>query len=116
MAQILTPPGHDVPPVRRRPRQLPWPLNLYQTAVGKKYAMAISGIALLGFVAFHAADAFLGVCAAFPVVDNPRRLLGLPVAFHAGLGSLGNRRDRGIQTGFLASSEDFHGLHKDQGD
>ena len=52
MAQTITP-GHDVPPVRRRPPQLPWPLNLYQTAVGKKYAMAISGISLLGFVLVH---------------------------------------------------------------
>ena len=52
MAQTLTP-GHDVAPVRRRPKQLPWPLNLYQTAVGKKYAMAISGVALLGFVVVH---------------------------------------------------------------
>ncbi|MEZ5168725.1 MAG: succinate dehydrogenase cytochrome b subunit [Acidimicrobiales bacterium] len=39
--------------MRRRPKQLPWPLNLYQTAIGKKYAMAISGIALLGFVIMH---------------------------------------------------------------
>lgn len=53
MAQITTPPGHDVEPVRRRPAPLPWPLNLYQTAIGKKYAMAISGIALLGFVVIH---------------------------------------------------------------
>ena len=28
-------------------------LDLYSTAVGKKYAMAISGIALMGFVLFH---------------------------------------------------------------
>ena len=28
-------------------------LDLYSTAVGKKYAMAISGIALIGFVLFH---------------------------------------------------------------
>ncbi len=28
-------------------------LDLYSTAVGKKYAMAISGIALMGFVMFH---------------------------------------------------------------
>ncbi len=52
MAQTVAP-GHDVEPIRRRPTQLPWPLNLYQTAVGKKYAMAISGIGLLGFVVVH---------------------------------------------------------------
>ena len=27
--------------------------DIYSTAVGKKYAMAISGIALMGFVLFH---------------------------------------------------------------
>ena len=36
-----------------RPKQLPWPLSLYQSAIGKKYAMAISGIGLLGFVVVH---------------------------------------------------------------
>lgn len=35
-----------------RPRR-PLLLDLYGTAVGKKYAMAISGIALMGFVLFH---------------------------------------------------------------
>lgn len=41
-------------PVRRpKPKNLPFPLNIYQTAVGKKWAMALSGVALLGFVLFH---------------------------------------------------------------
>lgn len=41
-------------PARRpKPKDLPFPLNIYQTAVGKKWAMALSGIALLGFVLFH---------------------------------------------------------------
>lgn len=53
MAQATMPPGHDVEPVRRRPTQLPWPLNIYQTAIGKKYAMALTGIGLLGFVVIH---------------------------------------------------------------
>ena len=44
---------HSVPTIRRRAPQLPWPLNLYQTAIGKKYAMAITGIGLLGFVVVH---------------------------------------------------------------
>jgi succinate dehydrogenase / fumarate reductase cytochrome b subunit len=44
---------HSVPPIRRRGAQLPWPLNLYQTAIGKKYVMALTGIALLGFVVVH---------------------------------------------------------------
>ena len=53
MAQAPPPSRHDVAPVRRRPTQLPWPLNIYQTAVGKKYAMALTGIGLLGFVVVH---------------------------------------------------------------
>ncbi|MFQ5556675.1 MAG: succinate dehydrogenase cytochrome b subunit [Acidimicrobiales bacterium] len=42
-----------VPPLRRRGRELPWPLSLYQTAVGKKYVMALTGIGLLGYVLVH---------------------------------------------------------------
>ncbi|NBO33704.1 MAG: succinate dehydrogenase [Acidimicrobiia bacterium] len=34
-------------------RRRPFLLDLYGTAVGKKYAMAISGLALMGFVLFH---------------------------------------------------------------
>jgi len=34
-------------------RRRPFLLDLYSTAVGKKYAMAISGVALMGFVLFH---------------------------------------------------------------
>ena len=41
------------PSRRSKPKELPFPLNIYQTAVGKKWAMALSGIALLGFVLFH---------------------------------------------------------------
>ncbi|MEM9519603.1 MAG: succinate dehydrogenase cytochrome b subunit [Actinomycetota bacterium] len=44
---------HSIPPIRRRAPELPWPLNLYQTAIGKKYAMAITGVGLLGFVVVH---------------------------------------------------------------
>ncbi len=41
-------------PVRRdKPRDLPFPLNIYQTAVGKKWVMALTGLMLLGFVLFH---------------------------------------------------------------
>lgn len=40
--------------VNRGPRiRLPWPLSLYQTAVGKKWVMALTGIGLLGFVLVH---------------------------------------------------------------
>src|ERR1700704_7032495 len=37
-------------PVRRRRW---WPLEFYRSAVGKKYVMAITGVMLMGFVAFH---------------------------------------------------------------
>src|SRR6185503_15667877 len=34
-------------------RRKPFFLDLYSTAVGKKYAMALSGIALMGYVLAH---------------------------------------------------------------
>jgi len=37
----------------RSRRKRPFLLDLYSTAVGKKYVMAISGIAMMGFVLFH---------------------------------------------------------------
>jgi succinate dehydrogenase / fumarate reductase cytochrome b subunit len=40
-------------PIRPAVRRLPFPLNLYQTAVGKKWVMAATGLMLLGFVLFH---------------------------------------------------------------
>ena len=40
-------------PLRSAPKPLPFPLNLYQTAVGKKWVMALTGIGLLGFVVVH---------------------------------------------------------------
>jgi succinate dehydrogenase / fumarate reductase cytochrome b subunit len=46
-------PDITVEPVNRRPRPAPFPLNLYQTAVGKKWVMAITGIGLMGFVVAH---------------------------------------------------------------
>ncbi len=36
-----------------RKRKAPWPLSLYQTAVGKKWVMALTGIAIIGFVIAH---------------------------------------------------------------
>ncbi len=33
--------------------KLPWPLSIYQTYVGKKWVMALTGIGLLGFVLVH---------------------------------------------------------------
>ena len=42
-----------VEPIHKKARPLPFPLNIYQTAVGKKWVMALTGIGLLGFVLVH---------------------------------------------------------------
>ena len=42
-----------VPPIRPRRRRLGWPLDVYQSAVGKKYVMAVTGVGLIGFVIVH---------------------------------------------------------------
>jgi len=39
--------------VRHSHSQWPFPLNLYQTAVGRKWVMALTGIGLIGFVLVH---------------------------------------------------------------
>jgi len=44
---------HDVKPVNPRRKPAPFPLNVYQTAVGKKWVMAITGVMMMGFVFFH---------------------------------------------------------------
>jgi succinate dehydrogenase / fumarate reductase cytochrome b subunit len=46
-------PDITVKPVNRRPKQLPYPLSIYQSAVGKKWVMALSGIAMMGFIFAH---------------------------------------------------------------
>lgn len=54
MADITTRPGrHEPQPIRRAPRSLPFPLNIYQTSVGRKWVMALTGLGLLGFVLVH---------------------------------------------------------------
>lgn len=41
-------------PIRsKKKRELPFPLNLYQTSVGKKWVMALTGAMLMGFVFAH---------------------------------------------------------------
>ncbi len=40
-------------PIRPSKKRWPFPLSLYQTAIGKKWVMAVTGIMLLGFVLFH---------------------------------------------------------------
>ena len=42
-------------PVNPRPhRPAPWPVQFYRSAVGKKWVMAVTGLALIGFVFVHA--------------------------------------------------------------
>ena len=56
----------------RKKRRKPFLLDLYSTAVGKKYAMALSGIALMGYVLVHSAYAsqvdllYLGIYGHWP--------------------------------------------------
>lgn len=40
-------------PIRPSKKRRPFPLSLYQTAIGKKWVMAVTGIMLLGFVLAH---------------------------------------------------------------
>ncbi len=51
MSQTLRP--GRVEPVHKKARKLPFPFNIYQTAIGKKWVMALTGIAILGFVFAH---------------------------------------------------------------
>jgi succinate dehydrogenase / fumarate reductase cytochrome b subunit len=46
-------PDITVKPVNKRARPAPFPINIYQTAVGKKWVMALTGIAMMGFVFAH---------------------------------------------------------------
>lgn len=47
------PMSRPTPPRRRAKKPAPWPLNIYQSAVGKKWVMAVTGLGLLGFVVAH---------------------------------------------------------------
>lgn len=48
-------PDISVAPVRRRPnRRKPFLVEIYQTGVGKKWVMAVTGLALMAFVLGHA--------------------------------------------------------------
>ena len=55
MAQTLSKPGgtQRPKPLRKPVKALPFPLSLGQTAIGKKWLMALSGIGLIGFVVAH---------------------------------------------------------------
>lgn len=55
MTQAIERPGADAPVVNKPHRKdRPWPVEFVSSAVGKKWIMAISGIALIGFVLVHA--------------------------------------------------------------
>ncbi len=49
----MTGPAIEVEPISERRRNLAWPFDLYRSAVGKRYVMAVSGIVLMGYVAAH---------------------------------------------------------------
>ncbi len=53
MAQVLHGRGPVTATANKSRKKRPFLLDLYSTAVGKKYAMAITGIGLMGFVLFH---------------------------------------------------------------
>ena len=54
MTQTMDRPGAQAPVVNpRRGGDKPWPLQIWSTAVGKKWVMAVTGLALLGFVIAH---------------------------------------------------------------
>ena len=50
-APATSPPGST--PIFQRKWQLPFPLNIYQSSIGRKWVMALIGIGLLGFVVVH---------------------------------------------------------------
>jgi len=55
MAQTMPNPLRDPQPIRPRKAPLPFPLNIWQSAVGRKWIMALTGIGLIGFVVAHMA-------------------------------------------------------------
>ncbi len=55
MTQAIERPGADAPEVNGpHRRHKPWFMDFFSTAVGKKWVMAVSGVAILGFVLAHA--------------------------------------------------------------
>ena len=54
MAQTLNRPGAQAAPVNPVRKPAPWPVEFYRSAIGKKWVMALTGFAMLGFVLAHA--------------------------------------------------------------
>jgi len=77
-----------VKPISRRPgSSAPWPLNLYASAVGKKWAMAITGVIGMGFVTGHMVGnlkIYLGSEALNHYAEG-LRTIGDPIAPHGSL-------------------------------
>lgn len=54
MAHTMKRPGAQAPVIHPRPaKRAPWPVEFYRSAVGKKWAMAVSGLAMVGFLLAH---------------------------------------------------------------
>lgn len=53
MAQTMPNPLRHPQPIRPRKQAAPFPMNIWQSAVGRKWIMALTGIGLLGFVVAH---------------------------------------------------------------
>ena len=53
MAQVLNRRGPVTGTATKAKKRRPFLIDLYSTAVGKKYVMAITGIGMMGFVLFH---------------------------------------------------------------
>ncbi|MEZ5321722.1 MAG: succinate dehydrogenase cytochrome b subunit [Microthrixaceae bacterium] len=54
VAQTMKRPGAEAPVVNPRPkRAAPWPVTFYRSAVGKKWVMALTGVAMLLFLIGH---------------------------------------------------------------
>ena len=53
MAQTMSDSIRNPQPIRPEKSALPFPLNIWQSAVGKKWIMALTGIGLIGFVLAH---------------------------------------------------------------
>lgn len=72
-------------PVRKRSKvTLPWPLNLWQTAIGRKWVMALTGVGLLGFVLAHMIGnlhLYEGPLATYEYAEVLREI-GLPIIPH----------------------------------
>lgn len=66
-------------PLRKKHRKLPYPLSIYQSAVGKKWIMALTGAMLLGFVFFHMLGnmkLYLGIIDELGIVDYDVNIYG----------------------------------------